>query len=295
MGASVKYGVNLMVWTMAVHREHGSLLASIREWGFDGVELFLSPEEPVDIPFLRQELNRLSLERTSCVVLSRDAHLPSPDRETHRRGLAYLNRCVERTAELEASLMCGPLHSGLGVMTGQRRTKDEWDRVVEGLQHVARRAGDLGITLCIEPLNRFETYFLNTQADAGHLVEAIGEPNVRVHYDTFHANIEETDPVKALRALGAQVGHVHISENDRGTPGNGHVDWRGTLLALKEIGYEGWLTIESFAQPEPQLASAACIWRDLAPSGDYLAKEGLAFLRSLAADLGIDQKQRASA
>jgi len=291
----VKYGVNLMVWTTAVHREHGPLLASIREWGFDGVELFLSPEEPVDIPFLRQELNRLSLERTSCVVLPRDAHLPSSDRETHRRGLAYLNRCVERTAELEARLMCGPLHSGLGVMTGQRRTKDEWDRVVEGFQHIARRAGDLGITLCIEPLNRFETYFLNTQADAAHLVEAIGEPNVRIHYDTFHANIEETDPVKALRALGAQVGHVHISENDRGTPGNGHVDWRGTLLALKEIGYEGWLTIESFAQPEPQLASAACIWRDLAPSGDYLAKEGLAFLRSLAADLGIDQKQRASA
>ena len=292
---SIKYGVNLMVWTTRVHKQHRSLLASVREWGFDGVELFLSPEEPGDIPWLRQELSRIGLERTTCVVLPRDAHLPGPDRETHRRGVAYLNQCVERTSDLAATLMCGPLHSGLGVMTGRRRTSDEWKRAVEGLQQVARRARDLGVTLCVEPLNRFETYFLNTQQDAARFIEDIGEPNVRVHFDTFHANIEERDPVQALRALGKHVGHVHISENDRGTPGSGHVDWRNTLLALKEIGYNGWLTIESFAEPEPQLASAACIWRDLAPSGDFLAREGLAFLRSLAAELGINQKQQVSA
>lgn len=291
----MKYGVNLMVWTTTVHRQHRTLLASAREWGFEGVELFLSPEEPADIPFLSQELTRLGLERTTCVVIPRDAHLPSSDVETRRRGIAYLNQCVERTADLEARLMCGPLHSGLGVMTGRRRTQDEWNRVVGSLQQVARRAGSLGVILCVEPLNRFETYFLNTQEDAAHLIEEIGEPNVRVHFDTFHANIEEKDPVKALRALGTRVGHVHISENDRGIPGRGHVDWRGTLLALTEIGYNGWLTIESFAQPEPQLASAACIWRDLAPSGESLAREGLAFLKSLAAELGIGQGQTVSA
>ena len=291
----MKYGVNLMVWTTRVDRQHRCLLASVREWGFEGVELFLSPEEPADIPSLKRELSRIGLERTTCVVLPRDAHLPSPDMETHRRGIAYLNQCVERTANLEARLMCGPLHSGLGVMTGQRRTKEEWNRAVVGLQQVARRARGLGVTLCVEPLNRFETYFLNTQEDAGRLIEEIGEPNVRVHFDTFHANIEERDPVKALRALATRVGHVHISENDRGIPGNGHVDWRGILLALKEIGYSGWLTIESFAQPEPQLASAACIWRDLAPSGDSLAREGLGFIKKLAAELGIDQGQRVSA
>jgi D-psicose/D-tagatose/L-ribulose 3-epimerase len=290
-----KYGVNLMVWTTTVHHEHRKLLASIREWGFEGVELFLSPEEPADIPFLRQELTQLNLERTTCVVLPRDAHLPSPNVETRRRGVAFLNRCAERTAELEAHLMCGPLHSGLGVMTGQRRTEDEWNRSVESLQKVARRARELGVTLCVEPLNRFETYFLNTQADAARFIDEIGEPNVRVHYDTFHANIEEKDPVKALKALGTRAGHVHISESDRGTPGTGHVDWRGTLLALREIAYSGWLTIESFAQPEPQLASAACIWRDMAPSGESLARGGLAFMKDLASKLGINQGQGASA
>ncbi len=291
----MKYGVNLMVWTTRVHHEHRSLLTSIREWGFEGVEFFLSPEEPVDIPFLRQELTCLGLERTTCVVLPRDAHLPSPDLETRRRGVALLSRCVERTADLEARLMCGPLHSGLGLMTGQRRTKDEWNRSVEGLQQVARRAKGLGVTLCIEPLNRFETYFLNTQEDAARFIDQIGEANVLVHYDTFHANIEEKDPVKALKALGSKVGHVHISENDRGIPGTGHVDWRSTLLALKEMGYSGWLTIESFAQPEPQLASAACIWRDLAPNGESLAREGLAFIKGLAGEMGINRRQTVSA
>jgi len=151
------------------------------------------------------------------------------------------------------------------------------------------------VTLCVEPLNRFETYFLNTQEDAARFIDEIGEPNVRVHYDTFHANIEEKDPVKALKALGSRAGHVHVSESDRGIPGSGHVDWRGTLLALKEIGYNGWLTIESFAQPEPQLASAACVWRDLATSGESLAREGLAFIKSLAAELEINQTQTVSA
>lgn len=291
----MKYGVNLMVWTTSVRREHRSLLMAVREWGFDGVELFLSPDEPGDIPSLRDELERIGLTRTTCVVLPREAHLPSADPEIHGRGVNFLKKCVERTAELEASLMCGPLHSGLGVMTGRRRTSDEWKRAVEGLQQVARRARDLGVVLCVEPLNRFETYFLNLQADAANLIDEIGEPNVRVHFDTFHANIEEKDPTKALRALGNRLGHVHISENDRGIPGKGHVDWRGTFLALKEMDYDGWLTIESFAQPEPQLAAAACIWRDLAPSGDSLAREGLAFLRSLSAELGIERKRRVSA
>lgn len=279
-----------MVWTMRVHQEHRSLLMAVREWGFDGVELFLSPDEPADVPSLRQELDRIGLARTTCVVLPREAHLPSPDVEIHRRGVNFLKKCVERTAELKASLMCGPLHSGLGVMTGRRRTSDEWKRVIDGLQQVARRASDLGVTLCVEPLNRFETYFLNTQADAAHLIDEIGAPNVLVHFDTFHANIEEKDPVKTLRGLNTRLGHVHISENDRGIPGQGHVDWRGTLLALKEIEYDGWLTIESFAEPDPQLAAAACIWRDLAPSGDSLAREGLAFVKNLTTELGIDQK-----
>jgi D-psicose/D-tagatose/L-ribulose 3-epimerase len=283
----MKYGVNLMVWTTRVGKEQDALLARIREWGFDGVELFLSPQEPEDIPLVKRTLDRMRLECTACSVLPREANLLSAEPDVRARGVHYLTQCVERTAELGASLLCGPLYAALGLMTGTRRTAEEWEWAVEGLRSVASRAEDLGATLCIEPLNRFETYFLNTLRDASQLVHDIGAPNVRIHFDTFHSNVEERQPAAALRAVASDLGHVHISENDRGIPGSGHVDWRGILLALKEVGYDGWVTIESFAEPEPELASAASIWRDLAPSGDELARQGLDFIKGLTRELGM--------
>jgi D-psicose/D-tagatose/L-ribulose 3-epimerase len=282
----MKYGVNLMVWTTRVGKEQEALLARIREWGFDGVELFVSPDEPIDIPSVRWVLNHSKLERTTCSVLSRESNLISVEPEARARGIDHLNRCVERAADLGAEIMCGPLYAGLGVMTGRCRTDEEWEWAVVGLRTVASRAQGLGVTLCIEPLNRFETYFLNTLQDASQLVRDVGANNLRIHFDTFHANIEERQPATALRLVAKDLGHVHISENDRGIPGSGHVDWRGVLSVLQEVGYDGWLTIESFAEPEPELAAAASIWRDLAPSGDELAREGLKFIKHLVSELG---------
>lgn len=283
----MKYGVNLMVWTTRVGTEQKPLLSRIRDWGFDGVEVFLSETEPADVPAVSGMLDQLDLERTTCAVLPREAHLVSQQPEVRARGVEFLRRCVERTAELGAQLMCGPLYAGLGVMSGGRRTQQEWQWAAEGLRAAAHRAQELGVTLCIEPLNRFETYFLNTLQDAARLVREVGASNVRIHFDTFHANIEERQPVVSLRAVAAELGHVHISENDRGIPGTGHTDWRGILLALKEVGYNGWVTIESFAQPEAELAQAASIWRDLAPSGDELARQGFEFIKGLSRELGI--------
>ncbi len=290
----MKYGVNMLAWTMRVGPELEPLFFRIREWGFDGVEIFVSPDTPGDLQAVRDALHRADLERTTCSVLPRDANPVSAQREARGRGVEYLKQCAARTAELGARLFCGPLYASLGVMSGSRRTQAEWSWAVEGLQEVAGYAQRLGITLCLEPLNRFETYFLNTLDDAARLVREIGAPNVRVHFDTFHANIEERNPARALRSVAKELGHVHISENDRGIPGTGHNDWRGVLLALKEIGYDGWLTIESFAQPEPQLAAAAAIWRDLAPSGDELARQGLTFIKQLSRELGLGDAPKAA-
>ena len=276
----MKYGVNTMVWTTHVGERHAPLFSRIREWGFDGVELFLSPTEPSGLPAVKRILDGVGLERTTCSVLPRAASLIDADAQIRARGAEFLKQCIERTAELGGRLICGPLYAGLGVMTGNRRTADEWKWGVEGLQVAAQRARKLGVTLCVEPLNRFETYFLNTLSDAARLVHDVGEPNVLIHFDTFHANIEERNPADSLRAVAKELGHVHISENDRGIPGTGHNDWRGVLTALKDIGYDGWLTIESFAQPEPELAAAAAIWRDLASSGDELAREGFRFIKA---------------
>ncbi len=283
----MKFGVNTMVWTTQVGAKQDPLFARIKKWGFDGVELFLSTDEPADIPGVRATLDRLELERTTCVVLPRHANVVSADVATRAQGVEFLTKCVDRTADLGGKLMCGPLYAGLGVMTGRRRTAREWMWAVQGLRVAAVRAQKRGVCLCLEPLNRFETYFVNTLEDAARLVRDVGAPNVKIHFDTFHANIEEQHPAKSLRAVAKYLGHVHISENDRGIPGTGHNDWEGVLKVLKQTGYDGWLTIESFAQPEPALAAAAAIWRDLAPTGDELARQGLRFTKKLTRKLGI--------
>jgi len=283
----MKYGVNTMVWTTRVDDRLAPLFAKVKKWGFDGVELFLSPDEPANTAEVGRMLDAAGLARTTCSVLPRQANLISSDADIRARGVEFLKKCLDRTAELGATLICGPLYAGLGVMTGARRTPQEWDWAVDGLTKVAQHALRLRLIVCIEPLNRFETYFLNTQSDAAKLVKDIGAPNVLIHFDTFHANIEEQNPAASLRSIAKILGHVHISENDRGIPGTGHNDWRGILSVLQQIDYDGWLTIESFAQPEPDLAAAAAIWRDLAPSGDELAKRGIRFIKQLAKELEV--------
>jgi D-psicose/D-tagatose/L-ribulose 3-epimerase len=283
----MKLGVNTMVWTTQVGEKQNPLFARIKEWGFDGVEPFITPDEPADIAAVRATLDRLQLERTTCTVMPRDASLVSYDAATRANGVAYLKKCVDRTADLGAHVICGPMHSALGFMTGNRRTEKEWNWAVKGLRAVAARAEKRGVCICVEPLNRFETYFLNTLEDAARLIRDVDTPNVKIHFDTFHSNIEEKHQAEALRAVAKDVGHVHISESDRGVPGTGHNDWKGIFKVLKETNYDGWLTIESFAQPEPALAAAAAIWRDLSPSADELARQGLHFMKSLARKVGI--------
>jgi len=283
----MKFGVNTMVWTTQVGEKQAPLFARIKRWGFDGVELFISPHEPANLPEVRACLDRLELERTTSCALPREAHLVSSNASLRANGIEFLHKCVDRTADLGAHLLCGPLYAGLGVMTGRRRTPKEWKWAVEGLRAAAAHAQKRNVMICLEPLNRFETYFLNTLEDAARLVHEIDAPNVKIHFDTFHSNIEERHPADSLCSVAKDLGHVHLSENDRGIPGTGHVDWKGILQALKDVGYDGWLTIESFARPEPALGAAAAIWRDLAPSGDDLARQGLQFTKHLAQRVGI--------
>ena len=150
---------------------------------------------------------------------------------------------------------------------------------MDGLQSLAPVLRETGVSLGIEPLNRFETFFLNTAEDAAALCEAVGDPHVGILFDTFHANIEEKHLGAALMTVGRHLKHVHTCENDRGTPGSGHVAWPEVFRALKALNYDGWLVIESFGAAIPEIAAAACIWRDLAPSADVIARDGLTFLK----------------
>src|SRR5690606_22916986 len=163
--------------------------------------------------------------------------------------------------------------------SGSGPTPDEWKWGVESMRAVAEHAGKVGVTLGIECLNRFETYLLNTHADSARFAREVAHPNCRVMYDTFHANIEEKSSAEAIRACADVLCHVHISENDRSTPGSGHVHWDENFDALKEVGYDGWLMIEAFGLALPELAAATKIWRRMFQSEEQLSRDGLAFMR----------------
>ena len=181
---------------------------------------------------------------------------------------------------LGAETLCGPYHSAIGEFSGTGPTADEKKRSADVLRTVAEFAKQANLMMAIEYLNRFECYFLNTAAAAVELVKTVNHPNFRTMYDSFHAHIEEKDPAAAIRTVAPVLAHVHISENDRGTPGTGQVNWDATFKTLKEIKYDGWLTIEAFGRALPDLAAATKIWRDLFPSAEEVYTKGIAFIKS---------------
>lgn len=276
---AMKVGVNLLLWSAQMGPESIDLIHKAADMGFDGVEIFIDEPSAIDCQGIRNATEAGGLGITCCSIVGPDRHLISDDPATRRQALDYLRASCDVSAQVGSDTFCGPLYAGVGVLAGRPRTDEEWARAVEGLQAAATHAEACGVTLALEPLNRFETYFVNTAADCVRLCRDIGHPRVKVHLDTFHMGIEEKDLPTAIRTAGDLLWHVHCSENDRGTPGTGHTEWDGVFAALREIGYERWLVIESFVLGNEAIAKAAAIWRDIAPSGDELAREGLAFLR----------------
>jgi D-psicose/D-tagatose/L-ribulose 3-epimerase len=276
---SMKIGMNLLLWTSQVTEEHFPLLARLKAAGFDGVELPIFSGQPQDYKPIRSELDNLGLKCTTVTILTRETNAVSPDPAVRRKALDWLRTVIEINHVLGAETICGPYHSALGEFSGTGPTEDEKKRAAEVLRQAAEYAQQAGVMLAIEYLNRFECYFLNTAAQAVELVRMVDHPHFRAMYDTFHAHIEEKNAGTAIRTIAPVLAHVHISENDRGTPGTGQVDWSTTFRTLREVGYDGWLTIEAFGRALPDLAAATRIWRDLFASPEQVYTQGLAFIR----------------
>jgi D-psicose/D-tagatose/L-ribulose 3-epimerase len=277
----MKFGVNTFIWTATFNHSHFALLPRIKKAGFDGVELPLIKLAEVDAGAIRKVLAENQLECTFCSVIPSGLSAISDDAGVRGKTRAHLESCIQVAAEAGSKLIAGPIYSPVGYLPGRRRNSDEWNRAIECYQSLEDPLAKHDVTLAIEPLNRFETYFLNTAEDTAALCEAVGNPRVGVLFDTFHANIEEKDVPSAFRSLGRHLKHVHTCENDRGTPGTGHVDWTGVFGALHEMKYDGWLTIESFGFALGELSAAASIWRDLAPTPESIAFDGIKFLKSV--------------
>ena len=276
---AIKFGVNTFIWSESFDRSNLPLLPRVKSWGFDGVEVPLFTPANFAAADIRKGTEANGLECTVCSVLIAGFSLISDDADVRRKTIAHMKDSVKACAEAGATVIAGPLYCPVGYLPGRRRTADEWKRAIEGHQALGDTLASHGVTMAIEPLNRFETFFLNTAADAAKLAAEIGHPNTGILFDTFHANIEEKDIGAGYRTLGPHLKHVHSCENDRGIPGSGHVEWSGVFKALQEIRYDGWLTIESFGFALPQLSAAAAIWRDIEATPDSIASEGIKFLK----------------
>lgn len=277
-----RFGLNLLIYTAAFSKDKVDLIAKVAEMGYDGVEVPFNDLSILDAAATRAAREKAGVGLTSCCVLLPGMNLCSADAGERAAGVAQLRKMIDLTAEMGGDVVAGPLYSPVGLLTRKARTADEWRWCAEGLRAAADHAERAKITLAIEPLNRFETYVFNTAADAARMVHEVGSPALKVQLDTFHAHIEEKDTAAAIRATGGLLGHFHACENDRGTPGTGQVRWKGVFAALKDVGYDRWITIESFAVGILDLCAAACIWRPIYDSEEHLARHGLAFLKEMA-------------
>lgn len=280
-------GANAWIWVSPLDDAGLSKLAPrIRDWGFDIIELPL--EDPADLDTGRTVdlLAELGLQGTVCAVMSPERTLIGQDKEALESTQAYLRACIDLSASVGAGLPGGPVVGGpIYAPVGQawRATADErkayLGRLVEGLKPVAAYAGEHGVRVAIEPLNRFETSVLNTFDQTLDIVARVDSSACGLLADTFHMNIEERSVVTAVHAAAGRLFHVQACGNDRGTPGADHIDWTGFIGALSAIGYNGAVCIESFTPENRAIARAAAIWRPLAATQDAIAVDGLAFLR----------------
>jgi D-psicose/D-tagatose/L-ribulose 3-epimerase len=275
----MKFGINTLLWTAGFDSSHLGLLPQFREKGFDGVEIARFDFAGFPSAEIRRTCEKEGLQTVFCSAMTGERSLLSPDNDVRRRAREFLLAGIQTAAEIGADTFVGPFCAPVGFHTGQRPSDDEWKRAVEGFQSLASTLDEYGVTLAHEPLNRFETYFTNTVGDAVRLCEQVNHPRIGILFDTFHANIEEKNIGAALERTGQWLRHIHACENDRGIPGSGHVSWIDVFGAIGRTGYDRWMVIESFGSRIPEIAKAACIWRDLAPSSEAIAFEGLAFLK----------------
>lgn len=272
---AMKIGFCMFLWTTHVTLAHERLLKDIKATGYDGVEVPIFEGEPDHYRKLGEMLDQIGLDRTAVSAMGDPAmSLISASAAARKKGIAYMKWAIDCADALGAKTLSGPLHSPLGHFSGVGPTNAELKRSIQSQRTIGEHAAKRSVTIGLEALNRFECYLLNTMDALAEHVREIGHPNIRAMYDTFHANIEEADPIGAYARNVSEIAHIHISENDRGVPGRGNVPWKKTFRAIRESGYDGWLTIEAFGRGLPDLAAATKVWRDFAESPEAVYREG---------------------
>jgi D-psicose/D-tagatose/L-ribulose 3-epimerase len=277
----MRFGLNLLLWTDTLVDPMLPLLDELKEIGYDTVEIpCFDLENLENYKKWGKRFDELGLARTGTAVRGTADNPMSPDPAVRKKGVEANKRNLDCCAAAGCSVMAGPFHSALGYFSGKGPTADEWKWAVESMREVAEHAGKVGVTLVLEYLNRFECYLLNTAADGARFCQDVNHPACGMMYDTFHAHIEEKDVPSAIRALKKHLVHVHISENDRSTPGQGNVRWTKNFDTLHEIGYNNLMVVEAFGLALEKIVAATKIWRRMYQSERQLAGDALKFMKS---------------
>ncbi|MBL9144445.1 MAG: sugar phosphate isomerase/epimerase [Verrucomicrobiaceae bacterium] len=284
----MKIGFNLLLWTGHVTDADFHLFDKLKAAGYDGVEIpIFDVSNAAHFASVGKAIKDNGLECTAVTVLPDEAHNAiSPDTANRQGAIDHLKRVIECGHNAGVQTLCGPYYQVLGQFTGKYPTETELDHAAGVHRAIAGVGQDAGIKFAIEALNRFESHLLNTMEQAASYVKRVNHPNFGTMYDTFHANIEEKDAVGCIDTVFAtgKLNHVHISENDRGTPGTGHAPCREAIKKLVSIGYDKWLTIEAFGGALPDLAAATRVWRDFFKSPEEVYTDGIKFIRGVLAE-----------
>jgi D-psicose/D-tagatose/L-ribulose 3-epimerase len=277
----LKIGIHQHVFTGKLTEQNLSLLDYIKEIGFDSMDINLRNTEFEFIKILKKKAEKLDILLTGGGSLPKTKELISADKDKRLDAVKYMKELVRKTFEMGAEVYHGLIYATGGIFTGKSPTEEELEYAANGLKEVAGYAKKYGVLIGLETANRYETYLINTVGGLLKLVEAIDEPNVGLLLDTYHMNIEEKDLYQSIVATKGKTVHFHVNENDRGTPGTGHIPWDDVFRALKEIDYDRVIAIESFVGDSIDIALLAAVWRQLAPSAESLAKEGYAFIKKM--------------
>ena len=280
----MKFGVNTFVWVSPLATAAiADLAPKAKDMGFDILELSCERPDLIDVRDVRQKLRSADLDAIVCGAWGPDRNISSEDASAAAVSKTYIRWLIDAAEILESPTVCGPMYSGVGKahLEDAAARKAEWDRAVLGVREMAEYAAPKGVRLALEPLNRFETDMINVVLQGLDFIEQVGMDNVGLHLDTFHMHLEEKNSAAAIRRASGHIFHFHACENDRGVPGAGQVRWMEIAAALKEVEYQGPVVIESFTSEVKEIARAVCIWREIAPSQDSIAADGLKFLKSI--------------
>ncbi len=281
----MKLGIHAYAWCAQWSNASLDLIDRVKSFGMDFIEIPLMCLETFDAKAIKERLDNVDLEALTSTVLLKDTDITSTEAHIREKGVAYLKDCVRASSAIGAKSFSGVIYSQHVKQALKRPDERAWQHSAACLKEVARFARDLGMVIGLEPVNRYETYLINTCEQALMLKEMIGEDNVKIHLDTYHMNIEEKSFYQATKMAGEHLIHYHLCENDRGIPGTGLVNWDDIFKALSEMNYQGYAALESFVDCTDNMNT--WVWRQLAPSGDVLLKEGAAFIRKMQKKYGL--------